>query len=377
MFYLPFKRQILLTQLFLKVIQFGSLWYFSTIHTPTEMGKWSYSFSVVAVATTIFGLGNNISLKSNRIIDSEKSILISFSLIIYLVFSPLLFFFINKNFSVEIAVIIVIIGFYELYRIQYSIYVFQKQKFLLANLIENAPLILGIIFGILFQYMFQESFRNRIVGYAFGSGLLLSMIFKSPIIVNFGEIKQSLKHVNWIKYLYLINVAFLLSYDKLLLERLNTSFLGIYSVNFVIISSLSFVIKYVENLIVGSAISTRDLRIARIATIIMGSVLVFMLPYVFRMLRMEEYILNGCIPYVLMFLPYALLELSIAQNRLYKSNDFQNYRLFIVFIPTVLLYSFSYKLLTAEVGIIIGYILNLFITVILINTQLKRSKERC
>ena len=377
MFYLPVKKQILLTQLLLKVIQFGALWYFSTIHTPTEMGKWSYSFSVIAIATTILGLGNNISLKSNRIIDSDKSILISFSLILYLVFSPLLFLFINKNFSVEISVVIVIIGFYELYRIQYSIYAFHKQKLFFANLIENMPLILGIVFGILFQNIFQESFGTRIVGYAFGSGLLLSMIFKSSIIVNFGEIKESLKHVNWIKYLYLINVALLLSYDKLLLERLNTSFLGIYSVNFVIISSLNFVIKYVENLIVGSAISTRDLRIARIATIIMGGVLVFMLPYVFRILRMEEYILKGCIPYVLMFLPYALLELSIAQNRLYKSNDFQNYRLFIIFIPTVLLYSLSYTLYTAEVGIIIGYILNLFITVILINTQLKRSKERC
>lgn len=373
MFYLPFKRQILLTQLFLKVIQFGALWYFSTIHTPTEMGQWSYSFSVVAVATTIFGLGNNISLKSNRIIDSEKLILISFSLILYLVFSPLILFLINKNFSIGIAVIIVLIGFYELYRIQYSIYAFQKQKFILANLIENMPLILGIIFGILFQYMFQESFRTRIVGYAFGSGLLLSMIFKSSLIVNFREIKQSLKHVNWIKYLYLINVALLLSYDKLFLERLNTSFLGIYSVNFVIISSLSFVIKYVENLIVGSAISTRDLWIARIATILMGTVLVFMLPYIFKILRMEEYILKGCIPYVLMLLPYALLELSIAQNRLYKSNDFQNYRLFVIFIPTILLYSLSYTLLTAEVGIITGYILNLFITVILIKTQLKKK----
>jgi hypothetical protein len=377
MFYLKVKKQILLTQLILKVLQFGALWFFSTIHTTDEMGEWSYSFSIIAIATTIFGLGNNISLKSNEIIKGDKLRLISLALVLYLAFCPLICYVLNQNLPFSVSVIIVILGFLELFRIQYSIYLFYEKKLFLANLLENLPLFLGIIFGIIFQFYLGESFISRIIGYTFGFSFLLFIMLKSvkPIIKS--EIKQTIRHINWIKFVYLINVALLLSYDKLFLERIDASFLGVYSVNFVIITSLGFVIKYVENLIIGNAITSKEILVAKGATILTGILIILMLPGIYRMINIERYILKGAISYVLMVLPYALLELSIAQNKLYKTDNFRDKKLLIIFAPTILSYMLTGLLQIAELWIVIVYVLNIFITVGLINNQLRKSREIC
>lgn len=377
MFYLKVKKQILLTQLILKVLQFGALWFFSTVHTTDEMGEWSYSFSIIAIATTIFGLGNNISLKSNEIIKGDKLRLISLAIVLYLAFCPLVCYVLNQNLPFSVSAMIVIIGFLELFRIQYSIYLFYEKKLFLANLLENMPLFLGITFGIIFQFYLGESFISRVIGYTFGFSFLLFIMLKSlkPIIRS--ELKQTVGHVNWIKYVYLINVALLLSYDKLFIERIDTSFLGVYSVNFVIITSLGFVIKYVENLIISNAISRKEILVAKIAAILMGIIIMLVLPDLYRIINIERYILTGSVSYVLMFLPYALLELSIAQNKLYKTDSFKDKKLLKIFIPTILSYMLTGLLQIAELWIVIVYVLNIFITVILINNQLRKSKEIC
>lgn len=377
MFYLKVKKQILLTQLILKVLQFGALWFFSTVHTTDEMGEWSYSFSIITIATTIFGLGNNISLKSNEIIKGDKLRLISLAIVIYLAFCPLVCYVLNQNLPFGVSAMIVIIGFLELFRIQYSIYLFYEKKLFLANLLENMPLFLGIIFGIIFQFYLGESFISRIIGYSFGFSFLLFIMLKSLKPIVGSELKQTVRHVNWIKFVYLINVALLLSYDKLFIERIDTSFLGVYSVNFVIITSLGFVIKYVENLIISNAISLKEIVASKFAAILMGIIIMLMLPDVYRIINMERYILKGSVSYVLMVLPYALLELSIAQNKLYKTDNFKDKKLLKIFIPTILSYVLTGLLQIAELWIVIVYVLNIFITVILINNQLRKSREIC
>ena len=241
------KDWTLFLQITLKLFQFLSLYFFAKILTTEEIGFWAFFLLVTTVFATLSGLGNNITLKSKLIEHNKKKQLIKIALLVSIFMAPLSFYYLIFYFDIITAFFMCICMIFEIFRFQSSILEISKGNLLKGTLIEVIPLIMAIFFSIVFQFVLEFSLESRVYGYTFG--LFFSLIIFHRTSKELINVKVKLSYLvsnfSLVKYLYLLNIAVFLGIDKFFLKSTNIQYLGIYTVNLAILSSLMFFTKFI------------------------------------------------------------------------------------------------------------------------------------
>ena len=318
------KDWTLFLQITLKLFQFLSLYFFAKILTTEEIGFWAFFLLVTTVFATLSGLGNNITLKSKLIEHNKKKQLIKIALLVSIFMAPLSFYYLIFYFDIITAFFMCICMIFEIFRFQSSILEISKGNLLKGTLIEVIPLIMAIFFSIVFQFVLEFSLESRVYGYTFG--LFFSLIIFHRTSKELINVKVKLSYLvsnfSLVKYLYLLNIAVFLGIDKFFLKSTNIQYLGIYTVNLAILSSLMFFTKFIENKIISSDLNNYDKNLSTIIILILSVVTTLSLPSLFIWIGLNNFALDTTSRLTLLLFPIVMNEIGIRQNIIYKTSLF-------------------------------------------------------
>ena len=213
---------------------------------------------------------------------------------------------------------------FEIFRFQSSILEISKGNLLKGTLIEVIPLIMAIFFSIVFQFVLEFSLESRVYGYTFG--LFFSLIIFHRTSKELINVKVKLSYLvsnfSLVKYLYLLNIAVFLGIDKFFLKSTNIQYLGIYTVNLAILSSLMFFTKFIENKIISSDLNNYDKNLSTIIILILSVVTTLSLPSLFIWIGLNNFALDTTSRLTLLLFPIVMNEIGIRQNIIYKTSLF-------------------------------------------------------
>lgn len=318
------KDWSLFLQIILKLFQFLGLYFFAKILTEEEIGFWAFFLVVTTVFTTLSGLGNNITLKSKLISHNQKKQLIKIAVLVSIFIAPLSFYYLNFYFDIITAFFMCVCMIIEIFRFHSSIFEISKGNLLKGTLIEVIPLIMAVFFSIIFQFVFEFCLESRVYGYTFG--LFFSLIIFHRTVKELINVKVKLSYLvsnfSLVKYFYLLNIAVFLGIDKFFLKSTNIEYLGIYSVNLAILSSLMFFTKFIENKIISNDLNNYDKNLSTTIILILSVATTLFLPNLFIMVGLNNFVLDTTSRLTLLLFPIVMNEIGIRQNIIYKTSLF-------------------------------------------------------
>ena len=365
----------LILQLILKFFQFLSLYIFAKILLPEELGLWAFFLVITGFFVVISGIGNNITLKSRLIDIEKKKQLIKASISISVFTAPLIFVYLINYFDFNLALSMCFCMIVEILRFQLSIFEISKGNLLRGTVYEVIPLISAILFSFFLQLVNGFSLESRVYGYTLGLFLSCFIFHKHIKEFKYSKINLSflISSFSLLKYFYLLNIAVFLGIDKFFLKSINTEFLGLYSLNLSIISSLFFFTKFVENKIIAGNLNNSNKNLSTIIIAILSAILTLILPKIFHIIGLSNFILDSSSRFVLFLYPLIMNEIGIRQNIIYKSSILLKNPLIFISLSNLLTIAFIYVINPNEYTIIKIYLLNLILIMIIVGFFSNRS----